>query len=95
MTDVQDYTRSLDLSGKDGAFSAACALYWYCTNWHQGQSSDLYSILSKLDYRPGALEHGPDPDGIEAIIYSDLEAKTIDPRELAMWIEKEWAVDRD
>ena len=32
------------------------ALYWYCSTHHQGQFSQLYSILSTLQYKPSLSE---------------------------------------
>lgn len=39
-------------------FSLACALYWHCTEWHGGQWSMRYRVLSSLGYAPGASMHG-------------------------------------
>ena len=43
-------------------FSIAQGLYWYCADYHAGQNSPEYAVLSTLGYRPGACERGPDPD---------------------------------
>jgi len=39
------------------AFDMAEALYQYCNDWHGGQGNELYSILSQLDFSPGAGWH--------------------------------------
>ena len=38
------------------------ALYWYCTNNHEGQFTELYSILSTLKYKPALTEKAEDVD---------------------------------
>jgi len=35
------------------------AIYWYASNNHTGQSSNLYSALSTSDYKPGRMESKP------------------------------------
>jgi hypothetical protein len=32
------------------------AIYWFASDWHSGQGSDLYAALSVSPYHPGALE---------------------------------------
>lgn len=34
------------------------AIYWFANDWHGGQSSNLYSILSTGPYKPGRPELG-------------------------------------
>lgn len=91
LEDASDYARSMDLD----AFDAAQALYWYAANYHQGQSSELYSILSRLDYKPGAWENGPEADSTAEVVYSDLEAKAVDAEALYAWIERTLANRKD
>jgi len=40
----------------DIEFTIECAIYWFCNDYHTGQSSNLYSILSTSDYKPGSME---------------------------------------
>ena len=40
----------------------AQALHWYCTENYDGMGDPLYEISCKLDYTPGAMERGVDPD---------------------------------
>lgn len=43
--------------GSVGYFDAADGLYWFCSDYHGGQNSVLYSILSaRLQYKPGPNE---------------------------------------
>lgn len=77
-------THGLTLS-EDNYFDAARALYWYASDYHGGQDSDLYSILSTSEYRPGMSEGSPSEDNdedCEALKwYRALEAG-LDPRTL-------------
>jgi hypothetical protein len=88
---VAYYMKTLDTD----YFDAAQALYWYAANYHGGQSSTLYSLLSRLNYKPGAMETGPDKDldggmSMSEMIYEDLKAGSLDPEELLDWIEDEY-----
>lgn len=57
-------------------FDLASGLYWYAANYHSGQWSKLYSILSTLPYRPGAMECEPYGEGME--VYAALERGDLD-----------------
>lgn len=50
---------SLDNPSDDDA-DAYCAIYWFASDYHNGQRSNLYSVLSTSPYRPGMCERGPD-----------------------------------
>lgn len=77
-------------------FDAACALYWYCSDWHSGQWSTLYSIMSaRLHYTPGACESGPAPDTTDADLYAELARGEIDPEMLLAWIQWEYEKERE
>ena len=91
VTPMAAYARAMDLSGRDGAFSAAQALYWHCADYHEGQGSERYRILSQLGYRPGASERGPEADSVAEVMYADLAAGGLDPEDVRQWIDAEWA----
>jgi len=38
-------------------FDIEAAIYWFASDWHGGQSSNLYSALSTSPYRPGWSEN--------------------------------------
>jgi hypothetical protein len=65
--------------GDHGAFlfAAEGAIYWFCADYHDGQCTELYSILSCSEYKPGALEKSPGPkdDEIQAEMYRELVAQ--------------------
>lgn len=56
-------------------FDREQAMYWFAANWHGGQTSNLYSVLSTSPYKPGMMESGPEPDSMAAYLYSELEAE--------------------
>jgi len=62
-------------------FDIAQALYWFCSDHHEGQGSVKYATLSQLDYKPGMMENGP--NAFEPLeIYNMLRAGQLDPEEL-------------
>lgn len=42
--------------GEIDIFDIEAAIYWFASDYHSGQWSDLYSILSCSEYRPGRME---------------------------------------
>lgn len=60
----------------DNFFEAAQALYWYCVNYHSGQSCPLYSIISRLGYAPSLSELGVSHDD-SGLFYAELESGEI------------------
>lgn len=75
------------LDPKEDYFDAAQALYWYGADYHGGQSSELYSIMSTMDYRPGMAERGPEPGSTAEDIYQALESGEVEPVEVKDWYE--------
>jgi hypothetical protein len=49
------------------------AIYWFASNWHGGQWSNLYAALSASNYKPGTIANGPEPESMSAILYEELE----------------------
>lgn len=75
--------------GKDDVFSVAQGLYWYCADYHGGQNSEEYSIMSQLEYRPAPSERGPS-DSIAQAVYDDLGQGQLDMGDVYDWIENHW-----
>jgi hypothetical protein len=50
-----------------------CAIYWFASDYHSGQQSNLYSALSTSLYSPGPLERGP--KWMAEILYEALETE--------------------
>lgn len=51
------------------------AIYWYSSDYHSGQNSNLYSSLSKSEYTPGRIENGIEKDSVAYDLYLELESK--------------------
>lgn len=62
--------KSLGDSFKD---YAEIAIYWFADQYHSGQCSNLYSVLSTSNYKPGPYETFEDQDDIIASMLLDLE----------------------
>lgn len=72
----------ISMGGHFTHFTLCCALYWYCCNYHGGQRSTEYRILSWLGYKPGATERGPEKESPDEEIYRMLETKKITPLQI-------------
>jgi hypothetical protein len=89
MQDMEDEEESSDLKAemvqflksKYGAeaddFSVEEAIYWFASDYHGGQTSDLYSVLSTSEYKPSRLHHGIEDtdDEMSKMMYEDLVEK--------------------
>lgn len=64
---AQELGRELDAS----TFDVEEALYWHCADYHEGQWSERYSILSTSPFKPSPLSHGPDSE-VAQLIYNAL-----------------------
>lgn len=54
---------------------AEAAIYWFANDWHSGQTSELYSILSTSPFRPGPISTLDSEGEMVKMMYEDLEAK--------------------
>ena len=79
-TEMLNYLRTIYTPGlmDDEEFfvSSEIALYWLANNYHNGQASELYSVLCQSKYIPGCLCGGIEDEGDEIAIdmYDDLRA---------------------
>lgn len=49
------------------------AIYWFASDWHSGQMSNLYSALLHCGHRPGPLATGPEyAEAMEACEFLEL-----------------------
>jgi len=77
-TEMKDCLREhfSGLSDDDDSFNfdMEAAIYWFCNDWHGGQNSELYGILSRSDYRP-ARSYASVNDEPEMVtyMYDELE----------------------
>lgn len=61
------------------------ALYWYCANNHEGQFTQLYSILSTLQYKPSLTEKAEDVDFDSLGFAVDDESMLLLATALRLW----------
>jgi hypothetical protein len=71
----QAYGRLHGGSQKEFEFDVEEAIYWFANDFHGGQSSNLYSVLSTSDYRPGAIARGPEKGSMAEELYHALVQK--------------------
>jgi hypothetical protein len=51
VSEMRAFLRQIDCEADE--FDVEGAIYWFSSDWHGGQWSNLYSALSTSDYRPG------------------------------------------
>jgi hypothetical protein len=56
-------------------FDVEEAIYWFASDYHGGQATNLYSVLSTSPYKPGPSTTGPSQDGMAHELYSALEQR--------------------
>lgn len=49
------------------------AIYWFANDYHSGQSSNLYEVLSMSEFSPGPIAKAENMSDMAKIIYSDLK----------------------
>jgi len=58
-------------------FDIEAAIYWFASDWHGGQNSNLYSALSTSEFTPGQNSGSVESEGeLASMLYDELEAKT-------------------
>jgi hypothetical protein len=90
---AEDY--GLETADLHSCFVVACALYWHCVDYHEGQSSERYRISCVLDYQPGMCESGPEEDTTEETIYQDLADESLSVEDVYAWFERNYALAKD
>lgn len=50
------------------------AIYWFASDYHGGQWSNLYSALCQSPYQAGAISNGCEPDSMAEMLYLELVA---------------------
>lgn len=78
-------------------FDKAGAAYWYAANYHEGQGSKLYELLSRNPFQPGPLARGPEPDSAEEMYYQELvEMDDLEAEEtIERWLNQIEAYDEE
>ena len=49
------------------------AIYWYASDYHSGQASNLYSAVNQSPYQPGPIESGD--ESRDSVWYCILEGE--------------------
>lgn len=60
-------------------FDTEEAIYWFAYQWHGGQASNLYSVLSTSEFNPGPIATGPEPDSMAEMLLDSLVAEFAEP----------------
>ena len=86
--DLSDLQAALDASpfaSEFDDFDRAEAIYWFANDYHSGQASNLYSVLSTSEFSPGPIASGPSESA--AMLYDELVAAFF-PDDLADGLEE-------
>lgn len=63
------------LDSEISEFDIEEAIYWFANDWHSGQFSNLYGVLSTSEYKPGVISNGCEKDSMSEYIYEELESE--------------------
>ena len=61
--------------GEDSTFDIEEAIYWFASDYHSGQWSNLYSALSTSPYSPGPCCTGPEDEFLYAELVAEYATK--------------------
>lgn len=62
--------------GEDDEFDIEAAIYWFASDFHGGQTSNLYSALSTSEFSPGPMSNDVTHEGETAsMLYDELVAE--------------------
>lgn len=53
LEELRAFVDALPFAGERSDFDREEAIYWYACAWHGGQTSNLYSALSRSEFYPG------------------------------------------
>ena len=71
---------------KSAEFDREAAIYWFANDYHDGQSSPLYSVLSQSEFNPGPSHSEVDDEGEMATMMYHALGKKFGPPELRNWM---------
>ncbi len=74
LEEMREFIDSLPLGDEVEEFDREEAIYWFASEWHSGQASNLYSALSRSQFTPGASTNGPEPGSMASMLLAELEA---------------------
>ena len=61
----------LCLGGECDEFDREEAIYWFANDYHEGQWTNLYSVLSTSEYHPGPIMNSDKLDGMASMAYGE------------------------
>jgi hypothetical protein len=65
----------LDVESDDAfGYDAEIAMYWYASDYHSGQDSNLYGVLCNSDYSPNGHTYENEDDSVH-LLYDALEGE--------------------
>jgi hypothetical protein len=72
--ELEAFLRQLAPPLEADEFDVQEAIYWFANDWHGGQGSNLYSVLSTSEYSPGPCKSGlsEEDDGLSYYLYERL-----------------------
>lgn len=70
--EMLDFLKKMYGSEDSWEDDAEVAIYWFASDYHSGQWSNLYSVLSTSPFKPGRFTKGPEKDSVEEDMYNDL-----------------------
>ena len=73
--EMREFLRSKYLAPSTHEFDIEEAIYWFASDYHGGQWTNLYKAIYASQYRPGPMTRGPEDVG--KMMYEDLEEKFI------------------
>ncbi len=68
--EMLEFLNACPFADEQDEFDREEAIYWFASNYHGGQSSNLYSALSTSPYNPGPIARGPS----DLFLYDELRA---------------------
>lgn len=75
--ELDDAINRIPFSSEFDTLDREEAIWWFANDWHIGQSSNLYSVLSTSEFKPAPSASGPELAAM--IIYDMLCQEFIDP----------------
>lgn len=64
----------------DSDFDVEAAIYWFASDYHGGQYSQLYEVLSESEFHPGSFHSSVKDEDEEAEMFYDELVKTFGPQ---------------
>jgi len=70
--EMREYLNSTPFIHECDEFDIEESIYWFASDYHGGQWSNLYAALCASDYSPGPITTGCEPDSVASYLYDEL-----------------------